>query len=148
MTFTAALANDPLFVGFDRIFDRMHDTNHRHVKSNYPPYNILKIDESRYEVELAIAGFSEDDIDIVVEDGVLTISGNKDQNDETIDYLHKGIGARSFKRVFTLAETIIVNDASLKDGILHLYLENVIPDEKKPRKISISTVGHKQLLSE
>jgi molecular chaperone IbpA len=96
---------------------------------------------------MAIAGFTEDDLDITVEDGVLTIVGSKDQDDDA-DYLHKGIGSRSFKRTFTLADTIVVQDAELKDGILHVHLENVIPDEKKPRKITISRPTEATLLTE
>lgn len=148
MTYTSTLANDPLFVGFDRIFDRMHTLNRLEQKqTNYPPYNIIKSGENLYKVEMAIAGFTEDDLDITVEDGVMTIVGSKDQDDDA-DYLHKGIGSRSFKRTFTLADTIVVRDAELKDGILHVHLENVIPDEKKPRKIAISRPTEKTLLTE
>ena len=147
MTLTSALANDPLFVGFDRIFDRMHTLNSldQH-KTNYPPYNIIKSGDSEYLVELAIAGFTEDDLDITLEDGVMTVKGSRDISDT--EYLHKGISSRSFKRTFTLADTIVVQDAELKDGILHVHLENVIPDEKKPRKIAISKSTEKSLLSE
>jgi molecular chaperone IbpA len=148
MTYTSALANDPLFVGFDRIFDRMHTLNR--IEQNqvkYPPYNIIKTDDNHYEVEMAIAGFTQDDLDITVEDGVMTIVGSKEQEDDT-EYLHKGIGTRSFKRTFTLADTIVVQDAELKDGILHVHLENVIPDEKKPRKITISRPTEATLLTE
>ena len=148
MTYTSALANDPMFLGFDRIFDRMHTLNR--IEQNqvkYPPYNIIKTDDNHYEVEMAIAGFTQDDLDITVEDGVMTIVGSKEQEDDT-EYLHKGIGTRSFKRTFTLADTIVVQDAELKDGILHVHLENVIPDEKKPRKITISKPTEKTLLTE
>lgn len=148
MTYTSALANDPMFLGFDRIFDRMHTLNR--IEQNqvkYPPYNIIKTDDNHYEVEMAIAGFTQDDLDITVEDGVMTIVGSKEQEDDT-EYLHKGIGTRSFKRTFTLADTIVVQDAELKDGILHVHLENVIPDEKKPRKIAISRPTEATLLTE
>ena len=148
MTYTSALANDPMFLGFDRIFDRMHTLNR--IEQNqvkYPPYNIIKSGENHYKVEMAIAGFTQDDLDITVEDGVMTIVGNKEQDDDA-EYLHKGIGSRSFKRTFTLADTIVVQDAELKDGILHVHLENVIPDEKKPRKIAISRPTEATLLTE
>jgi len=148
MTYTSALANDPMFLGFDRIFDRMHTLNRiEQNQGKYPPYNIIKSGENLYKVEMAIAGFTEDDLDITIEDGVMTIVGSKDQDDE-VDYLHKGIGSRSFKRTFTLADTIVVQDAELKDGILHVHLENVIPDEKKPRKITISRPTEATLLTE
>lgn len=148
MTYTSALANDPMFLGFDRIFDRMHTLNRiEQNQGKYPPYNIIKTDDNHYEVEMAIAGFTQDDLDITVEDGVMTIVGSKEQEDNT-EYLHKGIGTRSFKRTFTLADTIVVQDAELKDGILHVHLENVIPDEKKPRKIAISRPTEATLLTE
>lgn len=148
MTYTSALANDPMFLGFDRIFDRMHTLNRiEHNQVKYPPYNIIKSGENHYKVEMAIAGFTQDDLDITVEDGVMTIVGNKEQDDDA-EYLHKGIGSRSFKRTFTLADTIVVQDAELKDGILHVHLENVIPDEKKPRKIAISRPTEATLLTE
>lgn len=148
MTYTSALANDPMFLGFDRIFDRMHTLNRiEQNQGKYPPYNIIKSGENLYKVEMAIAGFTEDDLDITIEDGVMTIVGSKDQEDNA-EYLHKGIGSRSFKRTFTLADTIVVQDAELKDGILHVHLENVIPDEKKPRKIAISRPTEATLLTE
>jgi len=148
MTYTSALANDPMFLGFDRIFDRMHTLNRiEQNQGKYPPYNIIKSGENLYKVEMAIAGFTEDDLDITIEDGVMTIVGSKDQEDNE-EYLHKGIGSRSFKRTFTLADTIVVQDAELKDGILHVHLENVIPDEKKPRKITISRPTESTLLTE
>lgn len=148
MTYTSALANDPMFLGFDRIFDRMHTLNRiEQNQGKYPPYNIIKSGENHYKVEMAIAGFTQDDLDITVEDGVMTIVGNKEQDDDA-EYLHKGIGSRSFKRTFTLADTIVVQDAELKDGILHVHLENVIPDEKKPRKIAISRPTEATLLTE
>ena len=147
MTYTSALANDPMFLGFDRIFDRMHTLNRiDQNQGKYPPYNIIKSGDNHYEVEMAIAGFTEDDVDITVEDGVMTIAGSR--NISETEYLHKGISSRSFKRTFTLADTIVVQDAELKDGILHVHLENVIPDEKKPRKIAISKSTEKSFLSE
>jgi molecular chaperone IbpA len=104
--------------------------------SNFPPHNIIKADENKYVVELAVAGFAKDEIDIQVQEGNLTIKGEKKDKDE-LDYLHRGIGTRSFTKVITIADTIEVKGAEIKDGILRVGLENIIPEHKKPRKIEI-----------
>lgn len=131
---TTDLLNDPFFIGFDNVLNKLSSV--APGQTNYPPYNILKTDENFYQLELAIAGFSRDDLEIEVKDGTLTVSGKK-ENEEDNKYLHKGISTRAFRRTFTLADTIIVNGADLVDGILTIELENVIPEEKKPRKIAI-----------
>jgi molecular chaperone IbpA len=138
--------NDPMFIGFDKMLNKAfaNGTMKPH-QSNYPPYNIIKTEENWYDLQLAIAGFKEDELDIEIRDGVLSIKGSKTEED-TNDYIHKGISARSFHRTFTLADTIVVRAADLKDGILTIELENVIPDEKKPRKIAIGFTAEKQLL--
>jgi len=133
-TFRADMLNDPFFIGFDRMIDRMREATPG--QSNYPPYNIVKTEENFYELQLAVAGFTEDELDVELKDGVLTVEGKKDGDDEK-NYIHKGISARAFRRTFTLSDTIVVNGADLTDGILTVELENVIPEEKKPRKISI-----------
>jgi len=135
-----SMLNDPFFIGFDRMIDRMRQETPS--QANYPPYNIVKTSEENYELQLAIAGFTYDDLDIEVKDGVLTIAGEKN-NDDVGNYLHRGISARSFRRTFTLSDTIIVNGANLDNGILTVVLENVIPEEKKPRKITIDNGNHK-----
>lgn len=130
-----SMLNDPFFIGFDRMMNRMQEPTT--VQGNYPPYNIVKTDSNNYELQLAIAGFKYDDLEITLEDGKLSIAGT--QTDETpIDYLHKGISAKNFTRTFTLMDTIVVRGADLSDGILIVKLENVIPEEKKPRKIEIN----------
>ena len=141
--FNAAALNDPLFIGFDRMLERMNsvDTVHRNT-SNYPPYNIVKVDEDNFTIELALAGFKDEDIDVTLKDGVLYVEGNKGDNDEKT-YLHRGLSARSFRRSFTIADTIVVNGADFVNGILTISLENVIPEEKKPRKIAINNGKHK-----
>lgn len=142
MTLAQVLNNDPLLVGFDRMLDRMHHINTQQQKTtNYPPYNIIKEGENKYFVELALAGWKQEDIDITLEDGELTIEGTPPEVDGEIrpDYLHKGIGQRWFKRTFTLADTVVVKGAHLSDGMLRVELENIIPEEKKPRKIEIAT---------
>lgn len=139
--FTTDLLNDPFFIGFDRVLDRMKDATPG--QNNYPPYNIVKTDEDSYAIELALAGFNDDEITIEVKDGVLSVEGRKDEETET-KYLHKGISARHFRRTFTLADTIVVGGAEFNNGILTIGLENVIPEEKKPRKIAIG--GKPELL--
>lgn len=142
-TFTADMLNDPFFIGIDRVLDRMRTVTPG--QTNYPPYNIVKTDEDHYELQLAIAGFTQDDLDVEVKDGVLTIEGKKEAEDEK-NYIHKGISARAFRRTFTLSDTIIINGADLTDGILTIKLENIIPEEKKPRKIAIGRTGEPELL--
>jgi molecular chaperone IbpA len=127
-------------LGFDKFFDdveRLMSMDVQKSVSNFPPHNILKLDESRYIVELAVAGFSKDEIEISVEEGTLTVKGEKDEKESNVQYLHKGIGTRSFTKTLTIADTIEVKGAEFKDGILRIGLENIIPEHKKPRKIAI-----------
>ncbi len=107
--------------------------------SNFPPHNILKLDDSRYIVELAVAGFSKDEIEISVEDDTLIVKGERKDVEANIQYLHKGIGTRSFTKTLTIADTIEVKGAEFKDGILRIGLENIVPEHKKPRKIEIGS---------
>lgn len=143
------LMNDPFFIGFDKLIDRVNHRSLQEVTQNYPPYNIIKTDENHYTVQLAVAGFTEADLHAKVEDGMLTVEGKKaDKEDsEEVSYLHRGISGRNFKRTFTLSDTIVVRNATLNDGVLSVELENVVPDEKKPRVIEISR-SEPQLLTE
>ena len=136
MTIEDALRNNSLLVGFDRIFDRMDDMRML-TQPKYPPYNIIKTGENSYLIELAVAGFDEDDFDIELHDGVLTVRAEIADQEEP-EYIHKGIAARSFERKFTLADTVEVENVSLHQGMLTIKLVNVIADEKKPKKIPIS----------
>jgi molecular chaperone IbpA len=125
-------------LGFDKFFDDVEKLLTMDIqKSTFPPHNILKLDDTRYIVELAIAGFSKDEIDISVNSGVLTVKGEKEDKESKVQYLHKGIGTRSFTKTITVADTIEVKGAEFKDGILRIGLENVVPEHKKPRKIEI-----------
>jgi molecular chaperone IbpA len=128
-------------LGFDRFFNEVERLLESDVKptTSFPPHNILKLDDSHYVVELAIAGFSKDEIDITVKDSVLTIKGEKEEKTPDAQYLHRGIGTRSFTKTLTIADTIEVKGAEFKDGILRIGLENIIPEHKKPRKIEIGT---------
>lgn len=146
MTFNT-LPNDPFFVGFDRILDKMHTINKN--QQNYPPYNIVKTGEHSYRVEVAVAGFTKEELTIEVVDGTLTIEGSSKKDESTESFIHKGIGTRDFKRTFTLADTVEVRGADLTNGILSVTLENVIPEKKKPRLIEIgTTVSDQQFLTE
>ena len=129
-------------VGFDSIFDRFFDMDTTR-DSGYPPYNIRKINEAQYVIEIALAGFSKDDIEVEVTEGSLTIRSKKldEKEEETSEdsYVHKGIAKRSFLRCWTLSDDIFVKGADLKDGMLVINLEKVIPEEKKPRLITIGS---------
>ena len=133
------LLNSPFFVGFERIHDRMNqfnDTLSKNVPS-YPPYNIHK-DDDQYIIEMAVAGFTEDDIDIEVQNDVLKVVGSASTSTNSSSYLHRGIANRGFTRNFNLAETIEVKSASLVNGMLQICLENIVPENKKPRKVGIN----------
>ena len=126
-------------LGFDRFFDEVERMTADVTKpSTFPPHNIIRIGEDRYVVELAVAGFNKNEIDITVEDGTLTIKGEKkDQEAEDVTYLHRGIATRSFTKQLSVADTIEVQGAEFKDGVLRIGLVNVIPEHKKPKKIEI-----------
>jgi molecular chaperone IbpA len=124
-------------VGFDGLFNRLNTMDT--AQSGYPPYNIRKINDLQYVVELALAGFSKSDIEVEVTEGTLTIrsttakddGADNDENNE-INFVHRGIAKRTFSRAFQLSDDIIVQSADLQDGMLIVNLERVIPDEKKP----------------
>ena len=127
----------PTYVGFDRLFDEMLKLQSRGKSvPQYPPYNLIK-DGETYTIEMAMAGLTDQDIDIVLEERVLTIS--YDKTEETRENLvHQGLAQRSFKRSFNLADDIEIKKATLKNGLLSVEMERVIPEEKKPIKIKIS----------
>ena len=126
------------FLGFDHIFDQL-DNIHQHAKDTYPPHNVVKDEEMKYTLEIAVAGFKQEHIDIEVKDHILTISGNRPQRREQNMYVHKGISARNWKKSFRLSEYTEVSGADLVDGILTVKLEVVLPEEKLPRKITIGS---------
>jgi len=133
----------PFSVGFDSIFeefDRALESTERH-NSNYPPYNIHKVNENDFKIEVALAGYSKDDIELELKDSALTVrnkSKEKIVNDQPNGVIHKGISTRQFERVFTISDDIKVKNAELKNGLLNIDLERIIPDEKKARLISIA----------
>ena len=125
----------PFAIGFDRYFEDL-DRLSNLSQPNYPPYNVVKVDEEHFAVELAVAGFSKKDISITKEKNVLIIEGKLE--DESKDFVHKGLASRAFKRSWTLSDDIVIEGAELKDGILSVSLEKVIPEEDKPVEIKIS----------
>lgn len=130
----------PSTVGFDRLLSTIDDFDSLFTEgrktASYPPYNIIKVDDTNYTIEIATAGFSRDDLEITAEGNKLTVSG-KITGEDRRDYLHRGIGTRDFSHNFTLSDTVIVKSADIEKGLLVVRLENIIPEEKKPRKIEI-----------
>lgn len=126
-------------VGFDRVANLLDSAlRANHSTSGYPPYNIEVTGENAYGITLAVAGFTEEEVDIQVENGTLTVSGKKAANDVEKQYLYQGIATRSFERKFNLADYVRVDDAELKNGLLTVNLTKEIPEAMKPRKISIN----------
>ena len=132
-------------VGFD-VFDNIFDSvfNLNESNTSYPPYNILKSDND-YTISLAIAGFSKDEVDVSLQENELVIKGVAKDQDDKIEFLHRGIAGRNFERKFRLADTIKVSDASYEDGLLNIYLEREIPEHQKPRKIEINNKSFKNI---
>lgn len=129
-------------IGFDSMFDELMRSHDLQSNTSYPPYNVVKHNENSFSIELAVAGFKEGDIEVVLEKNQLSVKGNKaktisDLDSETV-YLVHGISSRSFERTFTLAEHVSVSGAATEAGILTISLERVIPEESKPKKIQIS----------
>lgn len=127
----------PSALGFDRVFDVLDHAVDVSANLAFPPVNIVKVDEYNYAVELAVAGFAEEEITVETEKNTLKISGKKVEKDERV-YLVKGIAGRSFFRHFVLSDTMVVRNAALKNGILTVSLENIIPEEQKPRKVVVN----------
>lgn len=136
-------------VGFDRLADMIDTAAKQEPGAGYPPYNIEQLAEHEYRIELAVAGFAEDDLDIQVQENVLTVAGKRQGNDEAEgrNFLHRGIAERSFERRFHLADNVLVRDAELKNGLLAIRLEREIPEEKKPRQIAINGKSGAKLIS-
>lgn len=137
---TAAL--NKALVGFDRLFDTFESRFANQLSTNYPPHNIIKTDDTHYEIEIAVAGFKKEEINVEVEQDTLTVRGEIQTLNESNSkqYLHRGLSSRSFVRSWQLAEHMIVNGAEIKDGILTISLEYIIPEEKKARVIDIVEV--------
>lgn len=125
------------FLGFDHLFDQLENI-HLHSKDTYPPHNVVKEEDTKYTLELAVAGFKKEHIDIEVKDHILTIKGDRPARRDQNMYVHKGISARNWSKSFRLSEYTEVAGADLTDGILTVNLEVVLPKEKQPRKINLN----------
>ena len=128
-------------VGFDQLHSLLDNVTREAQTSTYPPYNIERVDEHNYRISMAVAGFAEDDLEIEVKQNVLTVKGNKAEQEGQTNYLYQGIAARSFERRFQLADHVEVQGAHLENGLLHVELQRRIPEEMKPRRISISNAS-------
>lgn len=126
-------------IGFDSLFDDLHRVMQAQSGSNYPPHNVIKTGENTSVIEVAVAGFAEGEIDISLDKRVLSIAGaRKTEEDAAHEYLHRGISSRDFRHTFTLAEHVEVKSASIRNGILSVYLEREVPEEAKPKAIAIT----------
>ena len=133
------------FVGFDRMFDEMDRMFENSKSQGYPPYNIAQINDNEYMISLAVAGFGMDNLEITKDKNTLKIEGTAPKGDESVNYLHKGIGGRSFRREFTLAEHVDVVSAGLELGVLNIHLKREVPEELQPKRIQITDWnGHVQ----
>jgi len=133
---TAAL--NRALVGFDRIFDDMERRITSQVTTNYPPFNIAKVAENFYAIEIAVTGFNKEEVAVTVEANELIVRGERKRDDDTgVEYLHRGLALRDFERIFTLAEHMKIRSAVIKNGILSISIEREIPEEMKPRVIDI-----------
>lgn len=129
------------WIGFDRMWDQMGKIAEHAEKGakaiGYPPFNVKKIDDEHYVVEIAAAGFTKSDIDITMKENQLVVKGEV-KPDPNAEYIYKGIAERAFERSFTLADSVVVKNASMVNGLLKIWLESFIPEEKKPRSIPIN----------
>ena len=142
-TSTLSLLNKlrPVSVGFDSVFDHFESMFNESpsLHTNYPPYDILKTDEHSYVIELAVAGFSKKDIEVTVENGVLTVESDREGNAENSgqEIIHRGISKRYFKKSFSISDDVEIRGAELKDGLLRISMEKIIPESRKRKEISI-----------
>ena len=145
-----------VFKDFDKFFlnyddqvsklQKLHDDLTKNIP-NYPPFNVRKVDDKHFVIELAVAGFAESEIDIEIDGGMLTIKGNSESQSPD-DYIIKGIGTRAFTRAWSIGDEYKVENAELFNGILKIALERLIPETKKPTKVEIKTKGEKQFLND
>jgi molecular chaperone IbpA len=130
------LFRDPFFIGFNREMERMANVHNAASHQSYPPYDVLKLDEDTFQVSLAVAGFSKEEIEVTVEEGTLKVSGEIVKVADA-EVLHKGIAARKFTRSFALGEYMEVSNASLENGMLNIKVVREVPEDKKPKTIKI-----------
>jgi len=125
-------------IGFDRLFNEMETRFANSASQGYPPYNIAQINEDEYMISLAVAGFGMDNLEITKDGNILKVEGTSPKGDETVNYLHKGIGGRNFRKEFTLADHVEVQNANLELGMLNIHLVREVPEELQPKRIKIT----------
>jgi molecular chaperone IbpA len=135
-TWSLDLFKDPFFIGFNRELDRFNHIHNAATRQSYPPYDLIKVDEDTYKLSIAVAGFTKDDVKVTVEDGTLIVKGEITAHTEG-EAIHKGIATRKFTRTFALGEYMEVTGAEMKDGMLHVDIDRIVPEEKKPKEIAI-----------
>ena len=136
-TYTWDLFKDPFFIGFDRALDTWNHVQTVSGATTYPPYNVIKVDEDNFVVELAVAGFGKTDIDVSTSEGKLVVKGELNTEDGDSKFIHRGIAARKFTREWALGEYMEVKAAELKDGMLKIDIVRILPEEKKPKTIKV-----------
>lgn len=124
-------------VGFDRLFNEMERAFTNSASTGYPPYNIIRTEENKYVISVAVSGFDKSDLEVTQDGKKLVITGTAPEQDESVEYLHRGLAGRSFAREFTLADHVEITEVKLELGVLNVYLEQIIPDELLPRSIEI-----------
>ena len=137
--FAMDLFNDPFFIGFNRDLARLNNIHREAVHESYPPYDVTQHDNDEYIVTLAVAGFSKEDISVQVDNKTLVVKGERKDITEEVpkQVIHKGIAARKFTRTFALGEYMEVTNASLENGLLNIFVERIVPEEKKPKTIKV-----------
>jgi molecular chaperone IbpA len=126
-------------IGFDNLFEQLNRTfANSKSDGNYPPHNVVKLDDTHFVIEVAVAGFAEAEVDVELKENVLTVRGERAKKEDEVEYLHRGISARNFTRTFPLAEHIEVRGATVQNGILAIALEQIVPEEQKAKKIQIT----------
>jgi len=140
-SFAWDLFKDPFFIGFNREMERLSNVQLASRQVSYPPYDLVKIDDDSFKLSLAVAGFSKDTLSVTVDNSTLIIKGdnNLDSEEDNSEVLHKGIASRKFTRTFALGEYMEITGAEIKDGMLHIDIERIVPEDKKPKEISIKS---------
>jgi len=135
-SFALDLFKDPFFIGFNRELERLNTVHNLATRQAYPPYDIIKLDEDTYKLSLAVAGFSQENIDVSVDNGTLIIKGEITEIQDA-EIVHKGIAGRKFTRTFALGEYMEVTGAEMKDGMLNISIDRIVPEDKKPKQIKV-----------
>jgi molecular chaperone IbpA len=133
-------------VGFDRLADQLDAAARNEAASGYPPYNIERTGENEYRIEIAVAGFKPEELNVEVKENLLTVTGRKAANDEAKQYLHRGLAERNFERKFQLTDYLVVVDADLSNGLLSIALKRELPEALKPRTVEIKTTAASTLI--